>query len=105
HAERGGQRGSGVACTVAIVFALGSEHEAVEAFRLSNSSKALAASGKDLVNVGLVADVEDKFVGGRVEDRMESEGKFDDSEIGTEMAASFGESLNQEDTNLFRQLG
>ena len=39
------------------------------------------------MNVGLVADVEEDFVFGSIEDGVQREGEFDDAEIGAEVAA------------------
>jgi hypothetical protein len=36
---------------------------------------------------------------------MERQGKFDNAKIGAEMTAGFGKGLNEEDTNLFGQVG
>ena len=105
HAEGGGERGAGVARAVAVVLALGAQHEAVEAAGLADGVELLAAAGEDLVDVGLVADVEDDLVLGRIEDGVQGEGELDDAEIGAEVAAGLGERLNEEGANLFRQLG
>jgi hypothetical protein len=55
----------------------------------------LAASGKKLVDVGLVADVEDEMVLGRIEDVMHGEREFDHAEVGAEMASGLGEDGDQ----------
>jgi hypothetical protein len=65
HAQGGGERGAGVAGAVAIVLALGAQHEAVQAAGLADGVEAVAAAGEDLVDVGLVADVEEELVLGR----------------------------------------
>ena len=59
HAQRGGERGACVAGAVAVVLAFGAEHEAVEAAGLADGLEAIEAAGENLVNVGLVADVEE----------------------------------------------
>ena len=105
HAQRGGKRGAGVAGSVAVVLALGAEHEAVEAAGLADGLKTVAAAGEDLVDVGLVADVEEDLVLGRVEDRMQGQSELDHAEIGAEMAAGFGESLDEEVADLLGELG
>ena len=68
-------------------------------------SKTVEAAGENLVDVGLVADVEEDLVLGRVEDGVQREGQLDHAEIGAEMAAGFGESLDEEGADLLRQLG
>ncbi len=74
HAQSGGKRGAGVTGAVAVVLALGAQHEAVEAAGLADGAKAVAAAGEDLVDVGLVADVEEDFVFRRVEDGVQTRG-------------------------------
>jgi hypothetical protein len=60
HAERGGKRRARVTRAVAVVLAFGAEHEAVEAVGLADGVETVAAAGEQLVDVGLVADVEDE---------------------------------------------
>ena len=91
HAERGGERGAGVARAVAIVLALGAEEEAVQALVLPHGVDAIEPAGEHLVDVALVADVEDELVLRRVEDAMERDGQLDDAEVRPEMAAGLRE--------------
>ena len=53
---------------------------------------AVAAAGQDLVRIALMTHVPDQLVVGRVEDRMDSDGQFHDTEGGTQVAAGFGDS-------------
>jgi len=96
HAEGSRKGGAGMTCAVAVVLAFRAEHEAVEAAGLADGFEAIESAGKDLVYIGLMADIEDEAVRGRVEDGVEREGEFDDAEIGAEMASGFGEGLNEE---------
>ena len=66
--------------------------------------EAIEPAGKNLVNVGLVADVEEDAVSGRVEDGVERERQFDNAEIGTEMAAGFRKRLDEECANFLSQV-
>ena len=91
HAERGGERRARMAGAVAIVLAFGAEQEAVEAVGLADGVEAVAASGKKLVDIGLVADVEDEIVRRRVEDAMKRDGQLDHAQIRPEMAARLGQ--------------
>jgi hypothetical protein len=80
---RAAKGGAGVAGAVAIVLALGAEHEAVEAAGLADGVKTVAAAGEDFVDVGLVADVKEDLVVGRIEDRVEpSHGELDHAQVG-----------------------
>ena len=63
----------------AVVLALGAQHEAVEAARLANGLHAVQAAGEHLVDVGLMADVEEQLVFGGVEDGVKGQGKLDDA--------------------------
>ena len=47
------------------------------------------------MDVGLMADVKDESIGGRVEDSVEGEGEFDDAEVGAEVASGLGEGLDE----------
>ena len=87
HAEAGGNRGRGMRRAEAVVFALRALGEAGEAAACAQGADAVAAAGQDLVRIGLVADVPDQLVIGRVEDVMQRDRQLDDAEAGAEMAA------------------
>ena len=89
----------------AIVLAFGAEHEAVEAARLADGVEAVAASGEQLVDVGLMADVENEAVGRRVENGVERDGQLDHAEIRPEMAAGLGQDGDEFVANFLRELG
>ena len=69
----------------AVVFALGALGEAGEAAAGAQRADAVTASGEDLVRVGLVADVPDQAIVGRIEDIVQRNGQFDDAQAGAEM--------------------
>ena len=89
HAQGCGERGARVAGAIAIVVALGAQHEAVQSARLANGIESIATAGEVLVNVGLMADIEDELVCRRIKDHVEGECEFDDTEIGTEVPTRF----------------
>ena len=70
-----------------VVFALGALGEAGEPAAHAQRADAVAPAGQDLVRIGLVADVPDQAVVGRVEHVMERDGELDHAEPGAEMAA------------------
>ena len=72
-----------------IVVALGALGEAGEAAAGAQRADAVAASGQDLVRIGLMADVPDQAVARGVEDVMDRGGQFDHAEAGAEMAAGY----------------
>ena len=56
----------------------------------------VAAAGQHLVRVGLVADVPDQPVVGRVEDVVQRDREFDRAEAGGEVAAHLADGVDQE---------
>jgi hypothetical protein len=101
HSERGAESGSSVSGAVAVVLAFGAEHEAVESAGLTDGVELLLAAGEQLVDVSLMADVEDEAVGWRVEDVVHCDGKFDDAEVWADVSAGFGDTDNEALANLF----
>ena len=105
HAESGGEGGACVACAVADELAISAELEAEAAIGLADGAEAIETAGEDLVDVGLMADVEADTVGGCVEDGVAREGEFDDAEVGAEMASCFGEGLDEMGADFGREDG
>jgi hypothetical protein len=60
-----------------------------------------AASGEELVDVRLVADVEDKMIRRRIENVVHGEREFDHAQVRAEVSAGFREDGNQLLANLF----
>ena len=95
HAERGGDRGRGVRGAERIVFALGALGEAGQAAALAQRADAVAAAGENLVRIGLMADVPDQPVVGRIEDIMQRNGELDHAEPGAEVTAGDRDSVDR----------
>src|SRR6476661_6711414 len=70
-----------------VVFALAAPGEAAEAPALPKRPDAVAPPGDDLVRIGLVPDVPDQLVLGRVEHIMRGNGQLDYTEPGAEVPA------------------
>ena len=104
HAQRCRKRSARVPGAEAVVLAFGAEHKAVESARLANRVEAIAAASKNFVDVGLVAHVEHDLVFGSIKDRVQGHGQFDHAEIWSKVAAGLRQRLNQEFTDLLRQL-
>jgi len=104
HAECGGNGGSGVPGTVAVMWAFRAEHEAVEPARLTDRVEAVTPSGEEFVDVGLVAHVEDKMIFRRVEDVVHGKGQFHHAEVGAQMSTVFAQDGDQLLANFFREL-
>ena len=94
HAETGGNRGRGMRGAERVVFALGALGEAGEAVALAQRADAVAASGQDLVRIGLMADVPNQPVVRRIENIMQRDGELDHAEAGAEMAAGRRDSVD-----------
>src|SRR5213594_3884163 len=89
---------------VAIMFALRAHGKAAEAAGAANGMKALLASREQFMDVGLMAYVPDEFILGRAENVVQGEGQLDDAKIGPEMAAVFGQNVDQLLPDLLGQL-
>ncbi|GJD98052.1 hypothetical protein OCOJLMKI_5291 [Methylobacterium iners] len=87
HAEARRDRGGGVGRAEGIVGALGALGEARQAAALAQRPDAVAASGEDLVGVGLVADVPDQAVVGGVEHVVQRHRQLDDAQARAEVPA------------------
>ena len=87
-----------------IVFALGALGETGQAAARPQGADAVAAIGQDLVRIGLVADVPNQAVLGRVEDVMQRHRQLDHAEAGAEMAAGHGDSVDGLLAQLVRHL-
>ena len=105
HAERGGKGGAGVTRAVAVVLALTAEQETIQALVLANRGKAVETAGEELVDIALVADIEEKLVARRVEHTVQGDREFHDTEVRAEVTAGFGEDLDEFATNLAGELG
>ena len=104
HAEAGRQRRAGMARAVGIVLAFGAEEEAVQPLVLPHGVDAIEPAGKHLVDVTLMADVEDELVLRRVENAMERDRQLDHAEIRPEMTAGLREHLDQLIAHFLREL-
>ncbi len=64
-----------------IVLAFGAQSETVQSVRLADSAKTIFATGKNFMNVNLMAHVPDKFILWRIENAMQRDGQFNHAEI------------------------
>ncbi len=87
EAQRGADRGAGVSRAERIVGALVALGETGQAAELAQGGHGLAATREDLVRIGLVADVPDQRVVGKVQYAMQGEGQLDRAKVGGEVAA------------------
>ncbi len=75
-----------------------------EAARLPQGGELVPPTGQDLVDVGLVAGVEDDLVGGAVVDAVEGQGQLHHPQVGAQVAPGEGDLLHQEVPYFRRQL-
>ena len=78
-----------------VVFAFAALGEAGKPAALADTAHAVAAAGKDLVGIGLVADIPDQLVGGGVEHIMQRHRQFDHAQACAEMAAGHRDRVDQ----------
>ncbi|KPH85183.1 dehydrogenase [Komagataeibacter intermedius AF2] len=104
HAEAGGNGGRGMRRAKRVVFALAAPGEARQAARLAQGADALAPPGQDLVRIGLVADIPDHPVIGRVEHGMQRHRQFDHAQRRAKVAAGGGYGIDRLGPQFFRQL-
>ena len=102
--ERGRDRGAGVRGAEGVVFALAAPRETRDAVEHAQPAHALAPAGEDLVRVGLVADVPDDAVLGRVEHVVQRDGELHRAEVGRQVAAGLRHRLEHVGAQLFGEL-
>ena len=104
HAERRRDRGRAVRRAERIVLALGPLGEAGQPAGLAQRPDPVAPAGQDLVGIGLMADIPDQLVLGRVEHVVQRHRQLDDAEPGAEMAAGDRDGIDRLGAQLVRQL-
>src|SRR4029434_10205058 len=86
------------------MLAFGAEEKAVQPLVLPHGVNAIEATGKHLVDVALVTDVDHEPVVRRGKNAMERNGQLDNAEIGSEMTAGLREDLDQLIAHFLREL-
>ena len=104
HAQRCAQRRARMSRAVAVMFALRTQHEAVQSPRLPDGLEPVVAAGQNLVHIRLVAHVEDKAVPRRVEDVVHRQRQFHHAQVRANMPAGLGNAEDQPLANLFGKL-
>ena len=87
-----------------VVLGLGDRAERREAAVLADRVEPLAAAGEDLVRVGLVADVPEDLVAGRVEQAVQRDRELAGAEVGAEVAADLADRVDDQLADLLREL-
>ena len=78
-----------------VIFALRALRKAVETSGLADGPDSVAPARQDLVGIGLVADVPNEAVLGRVEDVVQRDRELDDAQPGTEMSPGVGHGVDR----------
>ena len=95
HAQRGRDRGRGMADAEGVVFAFLALGERRHAVLLLDRVDAVAAAGEDLVRIALVADVPDQAVVRGVVQVVQGDGQLDHAQPGAEVAAGAADRFDQ----------
>src|SRR5258708_18835010 len=94
-----------MAGAVTVVFALAPQEKSIQALILSYRIEAVAPPGKELVNIPLVAHVEDQLVFRRIENPVQRDRQLYHTQIRTEMSTGLRKNRNQLIAYLLSELG
>jgi hypothetical protein len=98
-------RGGGVTRAHDVVLGFRDGAERREALVLADRRELVATAGQDLVRVGLVADVPEDLVLGRLEQRVQGDGQLAGPEVGPEVTADFADRVDDVLADLLGHLG
>ena len=104
EAHRVGDRGGGVAGAHDVVLGLVDRAEGREAAVLADRVQAVATAGEHLVGVGLVADVPQHLVGGRVEQAVQRHRQLAGAEVRAEVPADLADRVDDQLADLLGHL-
>ena len=104
EADRVTDRGRGVTGAHDVVLGLEDRAERGQAVVLADCRQRLAAAGEDLVRVGLVTDVPEDLVAGRVEQAVQGDGQLAGAEVGAEVTADLADRVDYVGAHLLRDL-
>ena len=90
EAQGGGYRCRGVGGPEWVVGAFGALGEPREAVSLAQRADAVSATGKNLVRIGLVADIPDDNVARRIKDVVQGDSELDYAKTSAKMSARLG---------------
>ncbi len=86
-----------------VVLGLGAAGVAAQPAALAEGGELFATAGEELVDVGLVAGVEDEPVAGALEDAVERHGELDNAEVDAEVSTGPGDRVDEELPDLAAQ--
>lgn len=73
--------------SIAVVLGFGPEEVAIEALILTNGVNFFGPARQHFVDISLVGDVEEELIDGRIENLVKGDAEFDDTEVGSKVAA------------------
>ena len=79
---------------VAVVLAFGAEQKSIQSLILTDGVETASSSRQELVDVSLMADIENQFVFWSVKDPVQSNREFYDPKIGPEVPTDLGKNRN-----------
>ena len=103
--QRRTQRCAGVTRAIAIVLTLCTQEKTVQALILPHGIQTVPAAREHLVDVALMAHVEDEFVRRRIENAVHSHAQFHHAEVGAEVASGLGQGGDEVTADLPGELG
>ncbi len=104
HSQRRGNRRRRMRGAEGVVFALATTRKAGRTAPLAQPAHLLAAPGQDLVGIGLVPDIPDHAIAGRVVCVVQGDGQLDRAEVGRQVTAGLGDGFEQECAQLAGKL-
>ena len=103
HAQGGRKGGARVTSAEAVVLTFASEHEAVQPAGLPDGVKPIPPAGEELVDVGLVTDIENEVIRGGVEHPVQGDRQLHHAQVRAEVSTGLTQDLNELFPDLFRQ--
>ncbi len=103
EADRVADRGGGVAGAHDVVLGLEHRAERRQPLVLADAAEVGATPGQDLVRIGLVADVPEDLVPGRVEHAVQRHRQLAGAEVGAEVAADLADRVDDQLAHLLGQ--
>ena len=104
HPDASGNGGGGVTDAQHVVLAFTAPREGVQAAFLANGADFVAAAGQNFMRVGLVTDVPDQAIEGRVIDVVQRHGQFHRAEARGKVTAGAADAVQQVAPQLITQL-
>src|SRR5262245_3719463 len=90
---------------ITVVFALGPQQKSIQPLRLPNRLEAVPTAGKELMNIPLMAYVENQLIFWGIENPVQRNRQLHHTQVRTEMSTGLRENRNQFVAYLLCELG